>query len=387
MEGKSGIGPITHFDASAYTTRIAGEVKNYHPEDFISKKELRKLDPFLKLALGAARLSFEDAGFNIPAEIAHRAGVFMGCGLGGLTTIEEYHKVLVESGPKKVSPFFIPMLIGNMAAGLISIYHGAKGPNLSVQTACAAGTHAVGQAFHMVRDSICDIMVTGGAESVVTPLAVAGFNAMRALSTRNDEPQKASRPFDKERDGFVLGEGAAVLILEELTMARERGAKIYAEIIGFGASGDAHHMAAPAPDGEGAVRCMQTALDDAVVRPADVEYINAHGTSTDLNDKYETQAIKTVFGEHARKLAVSSTKSMTGHLLGAAGGIEAAFTAMSLDQQTMPPTINYENPDPDCDLDYVPNTPRKAPINVALSNSFGFGGTNGTLVFRKWNGE
>lgn len=387
MEGKSGIGPITHFDASAYTTRIAGEVKDYHPEDFISKKELRKLDPFLKLALGAARLSFEDAGMKISPEIAPRAGVFMGCGLGGLTTIEEYHKVLVESGPKKVSPFFIPMLIGNMAAGLISIYHGAKGPNLSVQTACAAGTHAVGQAFHMVRDSICDIMVTGGAESVVTPLAVAGFNAMRALSTRNDEPQKASRPFDKERDGFVLGEGAAVLILEELTMARERGAKIYAEIIGFGASGDAYHMAAPAPDGEGAVRCMQTALDDAGVRPSDVEYINAHGTSTDLNDKYETQAIKTVFGEHARKLAASSTKSMTGHMLGAAGGIEAAFTAMSLDQQIMPPTINYENPDPDCDLDYVPNTPRKAPINVALSNSFGFGGTNGTLVFRKWNGE
>ncbi|GKT09038.1 beta-ketoacyl-ACP synthase II [Desulforhabdus sp. TSK] len=387
MAGKSGIAPISLFDATNFTTRIAGEVKNYHPEEFIPKKELRKMDPFLRLALGASRLAFDDGKLTIAPEIAHRAGVFMGCGLGGLTTIEEYHKILLESGPKKVSPFFIPMLIGNMAPGLISIYHGAKGPNLAVQTACAAGTHAVGQAFHMVRNGMADIMVTGGVESVVTPLCVAGFNAMRALSTRNDEPEKASRPFERDRDGFVLGEGAAVLILEEMSMALERGAKIYGEVIGFGASGDAHHMAAPAPEGEGAARCMQSALDDAGIQPEQVQYINAHGTSTDLNDKYETQAIKKIFGDHAYKLGVSSTKSMTGHLLGAAGGVEAAFTALTLERQVMPPTINYENPDPDCDLDYVPNHPREAVIDIALSNSFGFGGTNGTLVFRRWTGQ
>jgi 3-oxoacyl-[acyl-carrier-protein] synthase II len=387
MAGKSGIAPISLFDATNFATRIAGEVKGYHPEEFIPKKELRKMDPFLRLALGASRLAFDDSKLTIAPEIAHRAGVFMGCGLGGLTTIEEYHKILLDSGPKKVSPFFIPMLIGNMAPGLISIYHGAKGPNLAVQTACAAGTHAVGQAFHMVRNGMADIMVTGGVESVVTPLCVAGFNAMRALSTRNDEPEKASRPFERDRDGFVLGEGAAVLILEEMSMALERGAKIYGEVIGFGASGDAHHMAAPAPEGEGAARCMQAALDDAGIQPEQVQYINAHGTSTDLNDKYETQAIKTIFGDHARKLGVSSTKSMTGHLLGAAGGVEAAFTALTLERQVMPPTINYENPDPDCDLDYVPNHPREAVIDIALSNSFGFGGTNGTLVFRRWTGQ
>lgn len=387
MAGKSGIGPITRFDTTGFATRIAAEVKDYHPEEFIPKKELRKMDPFLRLALGASRLAFDDSKLKIPPDRAHRAGVFMGCGLGGLTTIEDYHKILMESGPKKVSPFFIPMLIGNMAPGLISIYHGAKGPNLAVQTACAAGTHAVGQAFHMVRDGMADIMITGGVESVVTPLCVAGFNAMRALSTRNDAPEKASRPFERDRDGFVLGEGAAVVILEEMNMALERGAKIYGEIIGFGASGDAYHMAAPAPEGEGAARCMQMALDDAGIKAEEVQYINAHGTSTDLNDKYETQAIKTVFGEHARKLGVSSTKSMTGHLLGAAGGVEAAFTALTLERQVMPPTINYENPDPDCDLDYVANHPREALIDVALSNSFGFGGTNGTLVFRRWTGK
>ncbi len=387
MAGKSGIGPITHFDAASYATKIAGEVRDYHPEEFIPKKELRKMDPFLRLALGASRLAFEDGKLTIAPEIADRAGVFIGCGLGGLTTIEEYHKVLLDFGPKKMSPFFIPMLIGNMAPGLISIYHGAKGPNLAVQTACAAGTHAVGQSFHMIRYGMADIMITGGVESTVTPLAVSGFNAMRALSTRNDEPEKASRPFDRDRDGFVLGEGASVLILEEMDMALERGAKIYAEVIGFGASGDAFHMAAPAPDGEGAVRCMRNALADAQVKPEEVEYINAHGTSTDLNDKYETQAIKTVFGEHAWKIAVSSTKSMTGHLLGAAGGLEAAYTSLVLERQWIPPTINYENPDPDCDLDYVPNKGREARMEVALSNSFGFGGTNGTLVFRKWSGK
>jgi 3-oxoacyl-[acyl-carrier-protein] synthase II len=387
MEGRSGIGSITRFDTTGYATQIAGEVKDFHPEDFIPKKELRKMDPFLQLGLGAARLGFEDARLTVDAELADRAGVIMGCGLGGLHTIEEYHRVLLDAGPKKMSPFFIPMLIGNMASGLISIYHGCKGPNLSIQTACAAGTHAVGQAFHYIRHGLADVMATGGVESTVTPLAVSGFNAMRALSTRNDEPQKASRPFDRDRDGFVLGEGGAVLILEEAERALQRGAKIYAEVIGFGLSGDAHHMAAPAPDGEGAVRCMQNALDDASIEPEAVDYINAHGTSTDLNDKYETQAIKTVFGDHAGKLAVSSTKSMTGHLLGAAGGLEAAYTALALDRQYIPPTINYENPDPDCDLDYVPNKPRSARIRVAVSNSFGFGGTNGSLVFQRWNGK
>jgi 3-oxoacyl-[acyl-carrier-protein] synthase II len=278
------------------------------------------------------------------------------------------------------------MIISNMAPGLISIYHGAKGPNFSVQTACAAGTHAVGQAYHLIRDGAADVMITGGVESTVTTLAVAGFNAMRALSTRNDDPQRASRPFDKERDGFILAEGSGILVLEELKSAQARGARIYSEVIGFGASGDAFHMAAPAPNGEGAARCMQAALEDAGIQGSDVQYINAHGTSTDLNDKYETQAIKTVFGEHAYKLAVSSTKSMTGHLLGGAGGVEAAYTALSLYHQIMPPTMNYEFPDPDCDLDYVPNQARKAEIKMALSNSFGFGGTNGTLVFRVWNG-
>lgn len=384
VAGRSGIGPITRFDTTGYATRIAAEVKNYHPEEFLPKKELRKLDPFLQIGLGAARFAFEDAQLELDAETENRAGVIMGCGLGGLSTIEEYHKALLNSGPKKVSPFFIPMLLGNMAPGLISIYHRAKGPNLSIQTACAAGTHAVGQAFHMIRDGQADIMATGGVESTITPLGIAGFNAMRALSTRNDEPERASRPFDRDRDGFVMGEGAAVLILEEAQMALRRGAQIYGEMIGFGASGDAHHMAAPAPDGEGAARCMRMALADAGISPELVDYINAHGTSTDLNDKYETKAIKTVFGEHAWKLAISSTKSMTGHLLGAAGGLEAAYTALAVVRKVMPPTINYENPDPDCDLDYVPNEARPAEIRVAMSNSFGFGGTNGTIIMRAW---
>ncbi len=386
IAGKSGIGPITRFDCSAYPSRIAGEVKNFHPEEFISKKELRKMDPFLRYALGAAHYAMVDAGLKIAPEVSQRVGVVVGCGLGGILTIEESHKQLMDSGPKKVSPFFIPMIISNMAPGLISIYHGAKGPNLSLQTACAAGTHAVGQAYHLIRNGFCDAMITGGVESTITTLAFAGFSAMRALSTRNDDPQHASRPFDKGRDGFILSEGAGLLVIEELEFARARGAKIYAEVIGFGASGDAYHMAAPAPDGEGAARCMQMALDDAGIKPGQVQYINAHGTSTELNDKYETQAIKTVFGDHAYKLAVSSTKSMTGHLLGAAGGVEAAYTVLTLHNQVMPPTMNYEESDPDCDLDYVPNTARKAQMDIALSNSFGFGGTNGTLVFKKWSG-
>lgn len=387
ISGKSGIGPITRFDCSAYPTKIAGEVKNFQAEDYIPKKELRKMDPFLQFALGAAHLAMADAGLKIAPEMSPRAGVVMGCGLGGLLTIEESHKTVLDQGPKKVSPFFIPMIIGNMAPGLISIYHNAKGPNLSLQTACAAGTHAVGHAYHIIRDGAAEIMITGGVESTVTRLAVAGFNAMRALSTRNDEPQRASRPFDKDRDGFILSEGSGILVLEELNCAVARGAHIYAEVIGFGASGDAFHMVAPAPEGEGAARCMQMALDDAGIQPDRVQYINAHGTSTDLNDKYETFAIKKIFGDHAYKMGVSSTKSMTGHLLGAAGGLEAAFTCLSLHNQIMPPTMNYETPDPDCDLDYVPNASRKAAIDIAMSNSFGFGGTNGTLVFKKWAGK
>ncbi len=386
MAGQSGIGPITRFNATDFATKIAGEVKNYRAEDFIPKKDLRKMDPFLQYALGAARLAFEDSRLEIPTESAPRAGVFMGCGLGGINTIEEYHRVVTELGPRKVSPFFVPMALGNMASGLISINHGAKGPNLAVQTACAAGTHAIGQAYHLIVNGFADIMATGGVESTITPLCVAGFNAMRALSTRNDEPEKASRPFEKDRDGFVMGEGAAVLILEELGRALERGATIYAEMIGFGLSGDAYHMAAPAPEGEGAARCMQMALDDARIRPEDVDYINAHGTSTDLNDKYETHAIKAIFGAHAKTLAVSSTKSMTGHLLGAAGGIEGAYLALTVARGIMPPTINYEHPDPECDLDYVPNQARQADVRVAMSNSFDFGGTNATIVMRKWDG-
>ena len=310
----------------------------------------------------------------------------MGCGLGGMTTIEEYHKTLLDLDPRKSVPFFIPMIISNMAPGLISIYHRLKGPNLSVQTACAAGTHAIGQAYHMIREGIADIMCCGGVEATISALAVAGFNAMRALSTRNDEPERASRPFDRDRDGFVMGEGGAVLVLEELDLALERGARIYAEVIGFGASGDAFHMAAPAPDGEGAARCMENAIHDAGIAPTEVDYINAHGTSTDLNDKYETQAIKTVFGDHAWKMGVSSTKSMTGHLLGAAGGVEGAFTVLAIaDRSCLPPSI-MNTPIPDCDLDYVPNQARPAAIRVALSNSFGFGGTNGSLLFKRWTG-
>jgi len=384
IEGKSGVGPITRFDANSYQTRFAGEVKNFNPEDFLPKKEARKLDLFLQFALAASQMAMEDARLTISDEESPRAGAIMGCGLGGLTTIEASHITLLKEGPKKISPFFIPVIIGNMAPGLMSIRHNAKGPNLSIQTACAAGTHAIGVAFHMIRDGIIDIALTGGVEAVITAMAIAGFNAMRALSTRNDAPEKASRPFDKERDGFVLSEGAAVLILEEAERALSRGASIYAEVIGFGLTSDAYHMTAPAPEGEGAARCMQMALDDAGIRPEDVDYINAHGTSTDLNDRFETMAIKTVFGSHAYKLAVSSTKSMTGHLLGAAGGVEAAYTALTIKRGIIPPTINYEYPDPDCDLDYVPNVARRATVKVALSNSFGFGGTNATIVMKSW---
>ncbi|MBW1981665.1 MAG: beta-ketoacyl-ACP synthase II [Deltaproteobacteria bacterium] len=385
VAGKPGISRITKFDASSMATQIAGEVKNFKPEDFLSRKEIRRMDDFVMYALAAARLATEDASLTINGRNANRVGVITGCGLGGLRTIEKYHKILLEEGPKKISPFFIPMLIANMAPGQISIAFGAKGPNVSIETACAAGSHAVGDAFKMIQRGAADVMITGGVEATVTPLAISGFNAMRAISTRNDDPERASRPFDRDRDGFVLAEGAGIIIMEALEHALERGANIYAELIGYGLSGDAFHMAAPAPEGEGMARCMQMALDDAGIEPQEIDYINAHGTSTDLNDKYETQAIKTVFGEHSYRLAVSSTKSMTGHLLGGAGGVEAAFTVLALREGIIPPTINYENPDPDCDLDYVPNTSRKADIRTALSNSFGFGGTNAALVFRRYD--
>ena len=384
IEGKSGIGPITRFDATDFPTKIAGEVKGFKAEDFMPRKEARRMDLFIQYAVAAAQMALDDANYKISSDEANRVGVYTGCGLGGLLTLEHYHSVLLKSGPKKISPFFIPMMIANMAPGQISIYFGARGPNLSVATACAAGTHAIGEAFKMIQRNQADVMLTGGVEATITPLALGGFNAMKAISTRNDEPEKASRPFEKNRDGFVLAEGCGILILEELEHARERGARIYAEVIGYGASGDAFHIAAPAPEGRGAASCMRTALNDAGIEPTEVQYINAHGTSTDLNDKYETQAIKTVFGEHSKKLAVSSTKSMTGHLLGAAGGLEGALTTLSVFHNIAPPTINYEEPDPECDLDYVPNVARKMEIRVALSNSFGFGGTNGTLIFKKF---
>jgi 3-oxoacyl-[acyl-carrier-protein] synthase II len=384
VAGKSGISRITKFDASVMATQIAGEVRNFRAEDFLQAKEVKRTDDFVAYAVAASRMAVEAARLIINGTNADRVGVVVGCGLGGLRTIEKFHRLMIEEGPRKISPFFIPMLIANMAPGQISIVFGAKGPNISIETACAAGTHAVGDAFKMVQSGVADAMITGGVEATITPLAVGGFNAMRALSTRNDEPEKASRPFDRDRDGFVPAEGSGMLIIETLDGALERGAPILAEIIGYGLSGDAYHIAAPAPFGEGMARCMKMALGDAGLKPEEVDYINAHGTSTDLNDKYETQAIKTVFGEHSYRLAVSSTKSMTGHLLGGAGGVEAAFTVLTLQRGVIPPTINYENPDPDCDLDYVPNVSRKADVKVALSNSFGFGGTNATLVFRRY---
>lgn len=384
VAGKSGIGPITKFDASETTTKIAGEVKNFNPEDYVSRKEVRRMDLFTIYSLAGTRMAVEDAKLVVNGNNANRVGVIIGTGLGGLGTFEKYHKILLDEGPKKVSPFFIPMLIANMAPGQISIVYGAKGPNMAIETACAAGTHAIGDAFKHIQLGAADVMIAGGVEATVTPLAISGFNAMRAISTRNDAPEKASRPFDLERDGFVLAEGCGILILEALDYALERGAEIHAELIGYGLSGDGYHMAAPAPQGEGMARCMQMAIDDAGIAPEEIDYINAHGTSTDLNDRFETQAIKTVFGEYSYKLAVSSTKSMTGHLLGGAGGAEAAFTVLAIERGIIPPTINYEKPDPDCDLDYVPNVCRQAEVRTALTNSFGFGGTNAALVLRRY---
>lgn len=384
VAGKSGIAPITRFDASNMNTKIAGEVKNFKPEDYVTRKDLRRMDIFTIYSMAASRMAVEEANLKINGNNADRTGVIIGCGLGGLATIEKYHSVLLEQGPRKISPFFIPMLIANMAPGQISIAFGAKGPNVAIETACAAGTHAVGDAFKHIQRGAADVMITGGVESTITPLGISGFNAMRALSTRNEAPEKASRPFERDRDGFVMAEGSGILILEALEHALERGANILAEVTGYGLTGDAHHMSAPAPEGEGMARCMQMALDDAGVAPEEVDYINAHGTSTDLNDSFETKAIKTVFGEYSYKVAVSSTKSMTGHLLGGAGGVESAIAVLTIRHGKIPPTINYENPDPECDLDYVPNVCREADVKTVLTNSFGFGGTNAALLFRRF---
>jgi len=384
VSGKSGIGLITRFDASDMPVKIAGEVSDFNAENYIDKKEIKKMDLFIQYSLAAAHYAMEDSGLVINDENAERVGVLVGAGLGGLPSIERYHTLLNEGGPKKISPFFIPMLIINLAPGHISIRYGAKGPNLSSVSACATGTHSIGDAFHMIARGDADAMIAGGTESTVTPLGIGGFAAMKALSdSHNDSPEKASRPFDKNRDGFILAEGAGIVIMEEYEAARKRGAKIYAEVVGYGLTGDAYHMTAPAAGGEGAARCMKMALKNAGVLPEQVTYINAHGTSTPFNDLNESLAIKSVFGDHCTKLMVSSTKSMTGHLLGAAGGVEAVFTCMAMDKSVVPPTINYETPDPECDLDYVPNTARDAKIEYAMSNSLGFGGTNATLLFKK----
>jgi len=381
--GRSGIDRITRFDASAFPVTIAGEVRDFDPEEYIEKKEVKKMDLFIHYAIAAAQLAMDDSGLVIDDANAERVGVLVGAGLGGLATIEKYHSAFIEGGYKKISPFFIPMLIINLAPGHISMLFGAKGPNVSSVSACATGTHSIGDAYHMIKRGDADAMIAGGTESTVTPLGIGGFAVMKALSTRNDDPQGASRPFEKGRDGFVMGEGAGIVVLEEYESAKQRGAKIYGEVVGYGLTGDAYHLTAPAPGGEGAARCMKMALKGAGINPEDVDYINAHGTSTPMNDLYETMAIKTVFGDHAKKVMVSSTKSMTGHLLGAAGGIEAAFTLLAMQNGVVPPTINYSEPDPECDLDYVPNTARDAQITYALSNNFGFGGTNATLLFKK----
>ena len=383
-KGKSGISLISRFDISKHSSKIAGQIKDFDPLRFIEKKEVRKMDSFIQYAVAAAQLAVQDSGLNPAALEGDRCGVHVGSGIGGIGFIEETHKILLEKGADRISPFFLVATIINEAAGQISIKYRARGPNLATATACSTSTHAIGDSFRILARGDADIMIAGGAEAPITPLGVAGFCAMRALSLRNNEPERASRPFDAKRDGFVIGEGAGILILEELGAALKRGANIYAEIIGYGMSGDAYHVTAPALDGEGAVLVMKRALDDAGVDPKEINYINAHGTSTSYNDKIETGAIKRVFGEHAYKIGVNSTKSMIGHLLGAAGGVEAGYTALCLKNQVMPPTINYEHPDPECDLDYVPNKARPAEVHYALSNSFGFGGTNGSLLLKRF---
>jgi 3-oxoacyl-[acyl-carrier-protein] synthase II len=386
LRGESGIGPVTRFDAARFATRIAGEIPDFDPLAFIERKEIRKMDRFTQYAVAAAELAVEDAGIDRGALEGDRTGVCVGSGIGGIGSLEETHKILLEKGPDRVSPFFLVQTIINEAAGQISIKYKAGGPNTATVTACSTGTHAIGDSFRMIALGDADAMFAGGSEAPVTPLSLAGFSAMKALSERNDEPQKASRPFDAKRDGFVMSEGAGIVFLEELGRALDRGARIYAEVVGYGATGDAYHVTAPSPDGEGACRAMLRALGDAGVRPDEVGYINAHGTSTPYNDRTETMAIKKAFGEHARRIGISSTKSMTGHLLGAAGGVEAAITALCLRHQVMTPTINYEFPDPECDLDYIPNAARPAALTYGLTNSFGFGGTNGTLLFRRFDG-
>jgi 3-oxoacyl-[acyl-carrier-protein] synthase II len=384
VQGRSGVGLITKFDSAGYPTRIAGEVKNFDPLNFVDKKEARRLDPYLQYAVASSVLAVQDAALDTGKVDGTRFGVLIGSGIGGISTLLESHRNLLEKGPDRVSPFFIPMLIANMASGLVSIRFGAKGPNSAVVTACATGNHAIGDSFKIIQRGDADLMIAGGSEAIIIPLTIAGFCSMKAMSTRNDEPTKAMRPCDANRDGFVAGEGAGIVVLEALEHALARDARIYAEIVGYGMTGDAHHMTAPDPEGDGAARAMAAAIRDAGLDVSAVGYINAHGTSTPYNDKFETIAIKRVFGDHARRLAVSSTKSMTGHLLGAAGGIEAIATVLALHHGVLPPTINYETPDPDCDLDYIPNQARKQDVEVALSNAFGFGGTNATLAFRTY---
>ena len=384
IEGRSGIDRISRFDASGYPAQIAGEVRGFNPEEFIEKKEVKKSDTFIHFAIAAAQMAYDDSGLDKNNEDPDRVGVIIGSGIGGLPLIEEMHKKLLERGPTRISPFFIPGLIVNLASGHISIRFNAQGPSSAPATACATGAHAIGDAMKIIRHDDADIMFAGGSEAVITALAVGGFSAMRALSTRNDDPQRASRPWDAQRDGFVMGEGSGILILEEREHALARGAKIYCELTGYGMTSDAFHITSPAEDGGGMAKVMARALKDASLQPTDIDYINAHGTSTPIGDKTETMAIKSVFGEHAYKLAISSTKSMTGHLLGAAGGLESAIAALAVHREEIPPTINYENPDPECDLDYVPNKARRMPgIRHVLSNSFGFGGTNATLIFSK----
>ncbi len=385
-EGRSGIGRITRFDTGQFQTKIAGEIKGFNPEDYVERKEVRKMDLFIQYAIAASKMALEDSGLEIDEAISDRVGVIIGTGLGGLPTIEEYHTVLMERGPNRITPFFIPKLIANMASGLVAIHCKARGPNSCVVTACATGAHCIGDGFRAIQYGDADAIITGGTEANITPLCVGGFNAMKAISTRNDEPEKASRPFDRDRDGFIVSEGAGILILEELGFALRRGARIYAEIIGYGLNGDAYHITAPSPSGEGAAKCMSFALANAGISPDQIDYISAHGTSTSLNDLAETIAIKTVFSDRAYKIPISGTKSMTGHLLGAAGSTEAIFTILTLRDGIIPPTINLENPDPQCDLDYVPKESREQEIKIAMSNSFGFGGTNAVLIFSTFSG-
>lgn len=386
IEGRSGVRRLTHFDSSAFATQIAGEIEGFNPEDYIEPKEVKKMDRFIHLAIAASDMAMKDSGLKVTEANTEKVGVIIGSGIGGLPAIEHYHSVLLERGPRRITPFFIPMLIINLAAGQVSIRFGAKGPNSAVATACASGSHAIGDAFKMIQRGDAEAMIAGGSESVITPLGIGGFNAMKALSTRNNEPEKASRPFDRDRDGFVMGEGSGIMVLESLESALARGANIQAEVVGYGMTSDAYHITSPAPEGEGAARCMTMAFKDGGVKPSDIDYINAHGTSTKYGDELESIAVKTVFKEHAYKVAMSSTKSMTGHLLGAAGGVEAVISVLCMRDNIVPPTINLDNPDPQCDLDYVPNKARKMEVNCVMSNSFGFGGTNACLIFKRYKG-